>query len=201
MEKCVTCGKELHPERAKKYNYCMSRECQEKNAKPLTMVAVGVNKAAEQYMILDDQTKEELASGKYHDQRRGFFGTPVRPTAPGQAPDNAPGNAHDNAPGNAPDNAPGKAPDNNPGEAPDTMPGNAPSSPAAPGQPRPASRVQPPRTTVRKPVRQPWSRSQQKLALLYNEQGMRPDEIAAKLGLSSYVVTQIILNSRSRGKL
>ena len=56
MEKCVTCGKELHPERAKKYNYCMSRECQEKNAKGLTMVAVGVIKAAEQYMILDERT-------------------------------------------------------------------------------------------------------------------------------------------------
>src|SRR5215468_10498455 len=53
----------------------MSRECQEKNAKGLTMVAVGVNKAAEQYMILDEHTKEELASGKYHDQRRGSFGT------------------------------------------------------------------------------------------------------------------------------
>ncbi len=165
----MTCGKELHPERAKKYNYCMSRECQEKNAKPLTMVAVGVNKAAEQYMILDEHTKEELASGKYHDQRRGFFGTPAHPTAPGKAPD--------------------------------TVPGNAPSSAAAPGQPRPANRVQPPRTTVRKPVRQPWSRSQQKLALLYNEQGLRPDEIAGKLGLSTYVVTQIILNARSRGKL
>ena len=71
VHKCVTCGAELHPERAKKYDYCMSRECQEKNAKGLTMVAVGVNKAAEQYLILDENTKEELASGKYHDQRRG----------------------------------------------------------------------------------------------------------------------------------
>ena len=33
------------------------------------MVAVGVNKAAEQYLILDEHTREELASGKYHDQR------------------------------------------------------------------------------------------------------------------------------------
>jgi len=70
MPQCVTCGRELHPERAQKYNYCMARECQEKNAKGLTMVAVGVNKAAEQYMILDDQTRDELASGKYHDPRR-----------------------------------------------------------------------------------------------------------------------------------
>ena len=85
MEKCVTCGKELHPERAKKYDYCMSRECQEKNAKPLTMVAIGVNKAAEQYMILDEHTKDDLASGKYHDQRRGSFGTSL-PSPPATLP-------------------------------------------------------------------------------------------------------------------
>jgi DNA-binding NarL/FixJ family response regulator len=161
MEKCVTCGKELHPERAKKYNYCMSRECQEKNAKPLTMVAVGVNKAAEQYMILDEHTKEELATGKYHDQRRGSFGTslPSSPASPAPAP----------------------AP-NTPAPAPNT-----------PARPRPTPRP--------KPVRHPWSQRQQRLALLYNEQGLRPDEIARKLKLSTYTVTQIILNARSRGKL
>jgi hypothetical protein len=150
MEKCVTCGRELHPERAKKYDYCMSRECQEKNAKGLTMVAVGVNKAAEQYMILDEHTKEELASGKYHDQRRGSFGTPV------------------------------------------PSPASAPAGKRAQQRPRPAAP---------KVVRQPWSQSQRRLALLYNEQGLRPDEIAEKLGLSTYNVTQIILNARSRGKL
>jgi len=163
MEKCITCGRELHPERAKKYNYCMSRECQEKNAKGLTMVAVGVNKAAEQYMILDEQTKEELASGKYHDQRRGSFGTSVPSVASAGAP-----------------------------------------SPAPAGAPArlPIDRVKPrQRPAAPKVVRQPWSRSQQKLALLYNEQGLRPDEIAEKLGLSVYNVTQIILNARSRGKL
>ena len=163
MEKCITCGRELHPERAKKYNYCMSRECQEKNAKGLTMVAVGVNKAAEQYMILDEQTKEELASGKYHDQRRGSFGTSVPSVAPAGAPSPAP------------DRAPARLP---------------------------GDRVKPrQRPAAPKVVRQPWSRSQQKLALLYNEQGLRPDEIAEKLGLSVYNVTQIILNARSRGKL
>ena len=163
MEKCITCGRELHPERAKKYNYCMSRECQEKNAKGLTMVAVGVNKAAEQYMILDEQTKEELASGKYHDQRRGSFGTSVPSVASAGAP-----------------------------------------SPAPAGAPArlPIDRVKPrQRPAAPKVVRQPWSRSQQKLALLYNEQGLRPDEIAEKLGLSVYNVTQIILIARSRGKL
>jgi hypothetical protein len=169
MEKCVTCGRELHPERAKKYNYCMSRECQEKNAKGLTMVAVGVNKAAEQYMILDERTKEELASGKYHDQRRGSFGTSVPSAAPAGAPSPAPATAP----------APARAPIRLPGDR--VKPRQRPSAPRV--------------------VRQPWSQSQQRLALLYNEQGLRPDEIAEKLGLSVYTVTQIILNARSRGKL
>jgi hypothetical protein len=168
MEKCVTCGRELHPERAKKYNYCMSRECQEKNAKGLTMVAVGVNKAAEQYMILDEHTKEELASGKYHDQRRGSFGTSV--SAPASSPA---------------------------GEPASVVPAPRPrSAESVQRRPRPAA---PP--SAPKVVRQPWSQSQQRLALLYNEQGLRPDEIAGKLGLSTYHVTQIILNARSRGKL
>src|ERR1700758_1614999 len=81
IAKCVTCGTELHPERARKYDYCMSPECQAKNLKGLTMVAVGVNKSAEQYLLLDDETKAELADGKYHDQRRGTFGR----TAPAPA--------------------------------------------------------------------------------------------------------------------
>ena len=153
MYKCITCGTELHPERAKKYNYCMSPACQEKNAKGLTMVAVGVNKSAEQFMILDEQTKEELASGRYHDQRRGSFGTSPASAAPA------------------------------PASPPPASPAPAPASPAR--------RLQP----------QPWTPSQQRLALLYNEQGLRPDEIAQKLGLSRYLVTQIILNSRTRGKL
>ena len=160
MPQCVTCGRELHPERAQKYDYCLARECQEKNAKGLTMVAVGINKAAEQYMILDDRTREELASGKYHDQRRGSFGPPARQprteTARGAAGPSRP--------------APRQAP------------------PAV----RPASRPAP---------RRPWSKSQEKLALLYNEQRLRPEEIARKLGLSTYTVTQIILASRNQGKL
>jgi hypothetical protein len=133
----------------------MSRECQEKNSKGLTMVAVGVNKAAEQYMILDEHTKGELASGRYHDQRRASFGTSLPSSAPARAPE------------------------------------------------RPPAREvrRPPRPAARKVTRQPWSRSQEKLALLYNEQGLRPEEIARKLGLSTYLVSQIILNARSRGKL
>ena len=86
MAQCITCGTELHPERAQKYNYCMAPECQEKNAKGLTMVAVGMNKAAEELMILDEGTAEDLASGKYPDQRQDPFGT----SAPGPGPRTAP---------------------------------------------------------------------------------------------------------------
>src|SRR5215470_13315185 len=90
VAQCVTCGSELHPERAKKYDYCMAPECQEKNLKGLTMVAVGVNKSAEQYMLLDEDTKDELASGKYHDQRRGSFGTSLASPGTGRSPDAEP---------------------------------------------------------------------------------------------------------------
>ena len=60
----------------------MKPECQAKNLKGLTMVAVGVNKSAEQYLLLDEDPKTKLAQGKYHDQRRGTFGQPEQ--APGQ---------------------------------------------------------------------------------------------------------------------
>jgi len=141
----------------------MAPECQEKNAKGLTMVAVGVNKSAEQYLILDEDTREELASGKYHDQRRGSFGPPATRSPGGTAPGQA----------EAPAQAAGVA-----------QPARRPSRPAH----RPAPRL-------------PGTPSQQRLALLYNEQGLRPDEIAQKLGLSRYLVTQIILAARNRGKL
>ena len=162
IAKCVTCGDELHPERARKYNYCMSPECQAKNLKGLTMVAVGVNKSAEQYLLLDDETKTDLADGKYHDQRRGTFGrtapapTPASPTPPAPA-----------------------------------------AGPAAGASPRP-SRPAPARPAA---PRQPGTPSQRRLAVLYNQQGLRPDEIASKLGLTRYEVTQIILAARTPGKL
>jgi len=169
VAQCVTCGSELHPERAEKYDYCMAPECQEKNLKGLTMVAVGVNKSAEQYMLLDEDTKDELARGKYHDQRRGSFGTST-PSSPASSPARPAG------------------PDR-------------PARRAQPAQPRPAQ----PRPAQSRPalrdVPRPWTKSQEKLALLYNEQGRRPEEIAQKLGLSTYLVTQIILTSRNRGKL
>src|SRR6201999_3046635 len=114
------------------------------------LVAVGVNKSAEQYMLLDDETRDELARGKYHDQRRASFGTYVASSAGSAVP------AQPRSPG----------------------PPQAPTRPtkACPTQARPAPR-------------RPWSKSQENLALLYNEQGRRPEEIADKLGLSTYLVT------------
>ena len=143
----------------------MAPECQKKNLKGLTMVAVGVNKSAEQYLLLDDETRDDLARGKYHDQRRASFGTSV-PTGESVPPA---------------ESAPAK-----PARA--SVPGPSRPSPGRPAPSRPAPR-------------RPWSRSQEKLALLYNEQGRRPDEIAQKLGLSPYLVTQIILTARNRAKL
>jgi hypothetical protein len=141
----------------------MAPECQEKNLKGLTMVAVGVNKSAEQYLLLDEETKDELARGKFHDQRRGSFGTSV----PSPASTSATATLQ-------------------------------PARRDRPAQPRPPQ-SRPARS--RPAPRRPWSKSQEKLALLYNEQGRRPEEIAQKLGLSTYLVSQIILSSRNRGKL
>jgi hypothetical protein len=177
--RCITCGVELHPERARKYNDCMSKECQEKNAKGLTMVAVGMNKAAEEFMILDEDTRADLASGKYRDQRRTSFGTSAdaapRPTA----------HSGTVAPAQGTD-----VPGGHPAGEGRTGPG---------GPPRPA-RVRPQPRPVRAPAR-PWTPKQERLALLYNEQGLRPAEIAQKLGVSSWLVTQIILATKNRGKL
>jgi hypothetical protein len=162
MAKCITCGTELHPERAKKYDYCMARECQEKNAKGLTMVAIGMNKAADELVILDERTREELAKGRYQDQRKGSFGPPAPAPGPGPA-------------------------------------GTAAQAAGTPAAARPA-RHPGPQPRRKAPARVPWSRKQEKLALLYNQQGMRPAEIAQKLGISSYLVAQIILAARNRGK-
>jgi len=158
MAQCITCGTELHPERAQKYSYCMAPECQEKNAKGLTMVAVGMNKAAEEIMVLDERTREDLASGKYRDQRRGSFGTSAAGPGPRPAPRTS-------------------------------------GRPAAAARPRPKRPAPAPA-----PARRPWTTRQEKLALIYNEQGLRPAEIADKLGVSPYVASQIVLAARNRAK-
>jgi hypothetical protein len=154
MASCVTCGAELHPDRARKYDYCTAAACQERNLKGLTMVAIGMNKAAEELMILDEGTREDLASGKYRDQRRGSFGPPAPAAGPRPPAD----------------------------------------------QPKPAAAAVRPRPRDQAPARPRWTSSQERLALLYNSQGLRPAEIAAKLGVTSHLVTQIILAAKNRGK-
>jgi hypothetical protein len=187
MAQCITCGTELHPERAKKYNYCMARECQEKNATGLTMMAVGMNKAAEELMILDERTQADLASGRYHDQRRGSFGT----SAPAPAP--APGTTAP-APGTTAQ-APGTTAQAPGAKAP------APGATARDHQPQARRARRPARQTgAPATVSRPWTDRQERLALLYNEQGLRPAEIAAKLGVSTYMATQIVLAARDRRK-
>lgn len=167
MAKCITCGTALQPERAQKYDYCMARECQEKNAQGLTMVAVGMNKAADELLILDERTRGDLASGRYHDQRRGSFGT----SAPAPAAQAAP------------------------------APQAAPRATGASARPARRARPQPPRRSpAPATARRSWTQRQEKLALIYNEQGLRPAEIARKLGVSPYTATQIILAARNRAK-
>lgn len=77
--RCVTCGTELHPERAEKYDYCTDSDCQARNARSLTIAGVGVNKAADQFVILDERTEGEMASGRYQDARRASSISQARP--------------------------------------------------------------------------------------------------------------------------
>jgi len=195
MAQCITCGTELHPERARKYDYCMAPECQEKNAKGLTMVAIGMNKAADELVILDEPTREALANGKYQDQRRGSFGPPApfpaaaRPTTEAAAP-----GANATTPGtNA---ATSETASTTP--APGTAVADTPARAA--GRPAHRRRPQPSRPTPASATRPRWTASQERLALLYNQQGLRPDEIADKLGVSTYLATQIVLAARSHRK-
>ena len=150
MAQCVTCGSELHPERAEKYDYCTKRECREQNARPLTIAAVGVNKAADQYLVLNERAKEDLAAGRYQDKRKSSAVT----------------------------DGPRRA-------APRTPP-----VAVRPGR----------RTPAPQPQRATWSRSQEDLALIYSERGIRPDEIADRLGVSRSTATQMILAAKRRVK-
>jgi hypothetical protein len=150
MAHCVTCGSELHPERAEKYDYCTRRACREQNAKPLTIAAVAVNKAADQYLVLDERAREDLAAGRYQDRRKSSSVTDGPPRKPIRTP--------------------------------------------------PARARSPRRTPAPRPRGRAWSRSQEDLALIYSGQGMRPDEIAERLGVSRYTATQMVLAARSRAR-
>ena len=65
MANCSICGDELHPERAEKYDYCTKRSCRERAAKALRIASVGVNKAADQFVVLDEHTEREMAKGRF----------------------------------------------------------------------------------------------------------------------------------------
>ena len=148
---CVTCGDELHPERAERYDYCTKPECRERSAKPLPIAAIGVNKAADQFVLLDERTERELAGGRYRKVPEAAGRPPRRSrTAP-------------------------------PVRARREAPVLVPRSSAGASRPR-------------------WSEAQENLALTYRAMGLRPDAIATKLGVSPYLVTQILLAATSRGK-
>jgi DNA-binding CsgD family transcriptional regulator len=148
---CVTCGSELHPERAEKYDYCTRRECRERNARPLTIAAVGVNKAADQYLVLNDRAREDLAAGRYQDQRKSSVVT------------DGPANRRARLPA---------------------------------AGPRSARRPPAPR-----PQRRSWTKAQEDLALIYSDRGMRPDEIAERLGVSRATAAQMVLAGRRRARV
>jgi hypothetical protein len=142
---CVTCGVELHPERAEKYAYCTRRECRERNARGLAILAVGVNKAADQYEVLDGRTRAETASRA--------------------------------------DGAARSAPASRP------RPRRA-SAPSGDRRPRPGA--------PRRSADPAWTASQQELVRIYHDRGMRPDEIAGRLGLPTATVIQMILAAKDR---
>jgi hypothetical protein len=148
MATCRICGDELHPERAEKYAYCTKRSCRERAAKGLTIASVGVNKAADQFVVLDERTEEEMARGRFKKE----------PEASG-------------------------------------LPRRRPRTPSAhAAQPVPELV---PRSSAR-PSRLRWSQAQERLALTYRAMGMTPEQIAGKLGVSPYLVTQILLTASAQ---
>ena len=74
MASCVTCGIELHPERAEKYDYCTRPACRARNAHPRTIASIGVNKAGDQFVVLDERTTTEMERGRYRDAGRSPAG-------------------------------------------------------------------------------------------------------------------------------
>jgi hypothetical protein len=150
MADCVTCGDALHPERAEKYDYCTKPECRERNAEALPILAVGVNKAADQFVVLNERTEEEMKGGRYKKV----------PEATGSTRRRARSRRH-----------------------------------REPGQVSPGVRRSSP-----EPPRPPWSDAQENLAVTYRAMGLKPDAIAKKMGLSPYLVTQILLAATNRGK-
>jgi hypothetical protein len=149
MATCTFCGDELHPERAAKYDYCTRPSCRGRGAKALTIASVGVNKAADQFVVLDERTEREMAKGRFKKEPEAS-GSPRRPRTPA---------THAKQP----------------------VPELVPRSSARPSGPR-------------------WSQAQERLALTYRAMGLTPEQIAGKIGVTPYLVTQILLAASSRGK-
>lgn len=149
MATCTFCGDELHPERAEKYDYCTKPSCRGRGAKALTIASVGVNKAADQFVVLDDRTEREMAKGRFKKEPEAS-GSPRRPRTP---------TTHAKQP----------------------VPELVPRSSARPSRPR-------------------WSQAQERLALTYRAMGLTPEQIAGKIGVTPYLVTQILLAASSRGR-
>jgi len=147
---CITCGDELHPERAERYDYCTKPACRQANAEELPIVAIGVNKASDQFAILDERTREAAASGRFKKQ----------PDAAGSRTKRA-----------------------------------RTTSARASAEVRELV----PHSSVR-PTRPRWSPAQERLALTYRAMGMNRDQIANKLGVSSYLVSQILAGASARGR-
>jgi hypothetical protein len=82
MATCTICGDELHPERAEKYDYCTKRSCRERAAKGLTIASVGVNKAADQFVVLDERTEQEMARGRFKKEPEASDPSRRRPRTP-----------------------------------------------------------------------------------------------------------------------
>ena len=150
MATCTICGDELHPERAEKYDYCTKRSCRERAATALTIASVGVNKAADQFVLLDERTEREMAKGRFKKEPEASGSPRRRPRTPSAG-------------------------------ASASIPELVPRSSARPSRPR-------------------WSQAQERLALTYRAMGMTPEQIAGKLGVSPYLVTQILLAASGRGR-
>ena len=150
MSTCTICGDALHPERAEKYDYCTERSCRERAAKGLTIASVGVNKAADQFVVLDERTEREMAKGRFKKEPEAAGSPRRRPRTP---------------------------PARTSASVPELVP-----------------------TSSVRPSRARWSPAQERLTLTYRAMGMTPERIAGKLGVSPYLVTQILLSASGRGR-
>ena len=150
MASCTICGDELHPERAEKYDTCTKRSCRERGGRSVRIASVGVNKAADQFVVLDDRTEQEMARGRFKKEPEAASGSPLRPRTPA---------THAKGP----------------------VPELVPRSSARPSRTR-------------------WSQAQERLALTYRAMGLTPEQIASKIGVTPYLVTQILLAASARGR-